>query len=227
MIDMKVIKVYAEGSYTTSRQIGFNKYFSEWQLQGCTANGVQSPKKSTVTQKEDGVSSNQSTGGVLQLQSQERKVFKENLKEISSSADVDEKLVMDVFTKIFGPLVMPSVFRDYVQKLRASGQTDHMIIELFHEAGESANTGRPSLKFLKAIGDRWVENGITSREQAKTLKDQQKEQKTVQINKYRKPDKPSIPIATNDSPQGPTDEEFEEMMRFAAEMQKNRNDKGA
>src|SRR5690606_17041439 len=31
LIDMKVIKVYSESSYTSSREIGFNKYFSEWQ----------------------------------------------------------------------------------------------------------------------------------------------------------------------------------------------------
>jgi phage replication O-like protein O len=222
LIDMKVIKVYAEGSYTTSRHIGFNKYFSEWQLEGCTAIRVQSPQKSTVPQMEDGVDCKQSTGGVLQLQSQERKVFKESLKEISSSTDVDEKLVMDAFTKIFGPLVMPSVFREYVKDLRKAGQSDQMIIELFYEAGESANTGRPNLNFLKAIGQRWIENGITSREQSKAHKDKKREQKTVQMNKYRKPDKPAIPIVTSDTTNTPTDEEFEEMMRFAAEMQQEK-----
>jgi phage replication O-like protein O len=220
LIDMKVIKVYAEGSYTTSRHIGFNKYFSEWQLEGCTAIRVQSPKKSTVPKMEDGVDCNQSTVGVLQLQSQERKVFKESLKEISSSTGDKEFLVMDAFTKSFGPLVMPATIRDYVRKIREQGQTDDMIIELFLEAGESSTN--PNLRFLQAIGQRWIDNGITSREQAKALKDKQKEQKTVQMNKYRKPDKPAIPIVTSDTTNAPSDEEFEEMMRFAAEMQQEK-----
>ncbi|WP_054954973.1 replication protein [Paenibacillus dakarensis] len=218
LINMKVIKVYSEGSYTTSRHIGFNKYFSEWQLEGCTAIRVQSPKKSTVPQMEDGVDCNRSTGGVLQLQSQERKVFKESIKEISSSTDVNEQMVMDAFTKIFGPLIMPSVFRDYVKKLRASGQSDEMIVELFYEAGESST--KPNLRFLEVIGQRWVENGITSREQAKALKNAQRlQQNTVPFNKYRKQDKPIIPMAVGETHgPGPSDEEYEEMIRAAEEM---------
>lgn len=141
-----------------------------------------------------------------------------NIRNISSSSGESEYSVMAAYTKSFGQLVMPETIRDYLRKIREKGQTDDMIIELLLEAGESST--KPNLRFLEAIGDRWVENGIISREQARAFRDQQKEQKTVQINKYRKPDKPSIPIATDQAPQGgPSDEEFEAMMRFAAEME--------
>lgn len=61
LIEMKVIKVYAEGTYTTSREIGFNKNFSEWQIEDSTLNRVH-PKKSIVPESEYGEYPNQSTG---------------------------------------------------------------------------------------------------------------------------------------------------------------------
>lgn len=143
-----------------------------------------------------------------------------NLNNISSSADESEYSVMAAFTKSFGLLVMPATIRDYVQKIREQGQADDMIIELLLEAGESST--KPNLRYLQTIGQRWIENGITSREQAKALKDKQKEQKAVPMNKYRKPDKPAIPIATSQPLQGgPTDEEFEEMMKLAEKLKRS------
>lgn len=108
---------------------------------------------------------------------------------ISSSTEESEISVMAAFTKSFGQLVMPETIRTYVKKLKEQGQTDEMIAELMLEAGESSS--KPNLRFLEAIGSRWLENGITSRSQAKELKDSQKKQ-PVQFNK--RSDKPIIPI---------------------------------
>jgi DnaD/phage-associated family protein len=142
------------------------------------------------------------------------------LNNISSSTGESEYSVMAAYTKSFGQLVMPETIRDYLRKIREQGQKDEMIIELLLEAGESST--KPNLRFLEAIGQRWIENGITSREQSKAHKDKQREQKTVPLNKYRKPDKPAIPIVTSETTNSPSDEEFEEMMRFAAEMQQEK-----
>lgn len=144
-----------------------------------------------------------------------------NINNISASTSQNEFLVMDAFTQNFGPLVMPSTIRQYVNELRAQGQTDEMIIELMNEAGESATTGRPTLKFLKAIGQRWVENGITSREQSQALK-QSQYRKTVPISNYRKQEKPDV-IQPEPNGQAVTEEELEEMIRFAEQMQTSNN----
>lgn len=135
-----------------------------------------------------------------------------NYKNISSSTGETEFSVMTAYTKSFGQLVMPETIRDYVKKLKQAGQTDEMIIELMLEAGESST--KPNLRFLEAIGKRWLENGITSREQSRALKNSQK--KTIP---FQRSDKPSIPIVSNE-PIGhtPSDEEFEQMMKLAEQM---------
>ena len=121
---------------------------------------------------------------------------------------------MDAYTKSFGQLVMPETIRSYVKKLKESGQTDEMIIELLLEVGESST--KPNLRFLEAVGNRWVEHGIESREQAKAMRNTQKQQpkRTVPFN-----GKPNIPIvqSSNDS-NDVSDEEFEEMLVLAKKM---------
>ncbi|MNJ65448.1 Replication initiation and membrane attachment [compost metagenome] len=119
---------------------------------------------------------------------------------------------MTAYTKSFGQLVMPETIRDYVKKLKQEGQTDEMIIELMLEAGESST--KPNLRFLEAIGQRWLENGITSREQSKALKN--RNNKPASINRSGKPD---IAIVSNE-PTGhtPTEEEFAELMKLAEQM---------
>jgi len=137
-----------------------------------------------------------------------------NDKNIYSSSEETEISVMDAYTKSFGQLVMPETIRDYVKKLKESGQTDEMIIELLLEVGESST--KPNLRFLEAIGNRWVEHGIQSREQAKAIRNTQKQQpkKTVPFN-----GKPNIPIVQSSNDERVSDEEFEEMLALAQKMQ--------
>jgi len=89
-----------------------------------------------------------------------------------------------------------------------------MIIELLLEVGESST--KPNLRFLEAIGNRWVEHGIQSREQAKAIRNTQKQQpkKTVPFN-----GKPNIPIVQSSNDERVSDEEFEEMLALAQKMQ--------
>lgn len=137
-----------------------------------------------------------------------------NYKNIYSSSEEPEFSVMDAYTKSFGQLVMPETIRDYVKKLKESGQTDEMIIELLLEVGESST--KPNLRFLEAVGNRWVEHGIESREQAKAMRNTQKQQpkRTVPFN-----GKPNIPIVQSSNEECVSDEEFDEMLALAKKMQ--------
>lgn len=89
LIEMKVLFATG-GSFTESREIGINKNFEEWQLGDCTLKRAHHPKQSTP-EKGHTQYPNQGTGGVPELGHQERKVFKENLKEnvITITDDVD------------------------------------------------------------------------------------------------------------------------------------------
>lgn len=135
----------------------------------------------------------------------------ENYKNIYSSSEEPEFSVMDAYTKSFGQLVMPETIRDYVKKLKESSQTDEMIIELLLEVGESST--KPNLRFLEAVGNRWVEQGIQSRDQAKSMRNTQKPKKTVPFN-----GKPNIPIVQSSNNDDVSDEEFEEMLALAKKM---------
>lgn len=136
-----------------------------------------------------------------------------NYKNISSSTGETEFSVMTAYTKSFGQLVMPETIRDYVKKLKQAGQTDEMITELILEAGESST--KPNLRFLQAIGQRWLENGITSREQSRAFKN--RNSKPSSINRSGRPE---IAIVSNE-PTGhaPTEEEYQELIRMAEKMQ--------
>lgn len=143
-----------------------------------------------------------------------------NLINISSSTDESEISVMASFTKSFGQLVMPETIRSYVKQLKEKGQTDEMISELMLEAGESSS--KPNLRFLEAIGNRWVENGITSRAQAKEIKESQKKQ-PVQFN--RKSDKPVMPIVESSTDQQLSEDAFADAIAMAEKMKADREAK--
>lgn len=145
-----------------------------------------------------------------------------NLINISSSTVESEISVMAAFTKSFGQLIMPSTISEYVRKLKESGQTDQMIAELMLEAGESSV--KPNLRYLQAIGDGWVKNGIQTREQAREYRESLKpEKKTVSFSK--RSDKPDIPIVQSTNNQELNDEEYAEALAIAEKMKADREAK--
>lgn len=222
LIEMKVVKVYDEGNYNTSRDIGFNKYFSEWQIGESTLIRVH-PKKSTVPEIEYSEYPNPSTGGVPYLEYQERKVFKESIKEISTTTADDESYMtlMDAYFKTFGQISMTPLISTYVMDIKSKGYNDAFIIELLLEAGESSS--KPNLRFLQSIGDRWMKENINSREQAKQAKESQKPANDNRNKQYSKKsgtsNKVSIPIASNDNAPVVSEDDFDRYMREAAEIQ--------
>ncbi|MCF2718003.1 replication protein [Paenibacillus sp. UKAQ_18] len=132
LIEMKVIKVYAEGTYTTSREIGFNKNFSEWQIEDSTLNRVH-PKKSIVPESEYGEYPNQSTGGVPGLGYQERKSFKENLKEITTGENNDFEKVNKEYGRIHQCMGLKPSDWPTVTELLSKGVQADLIINVMEE----------------------------------------------------------------------------------------------
>ncbi|MNN87332.1 hypothetical protein D3C81_2048720 [compost metagenome] len=51
-------------------------------------------------------------------------------------------------------------------KLRNQGYNEKFCIELLLEAAESSN-GKPSIRYLETIRDRWISENISSRKEAK------------------------------------------------------------
>lgn len=78
LIEQNIITVSEEPGFGKTRELAFNKDYSQW---GCTLKRVQGAKKSTVLGLEDKLYSKKSTPPVLGLEYQERKIFKEKYKE--------------------------------------------------------------------------------------------------------------------------------------------------
>jgi len=91
-------------------------------------------------------------------------VLKDKHKETTTTADV--------YTKVFGRLMMDGLMSEYIMSLKKSGFTDVFIQELLLEVGESGE--KPSLRYMKTIGDRWIKEGIYSRAESKRRKDELK-----------------------------------------------------
>lgn len=96
LISMKVIKVYDEGNRVISREIGFNKYFTEWDLE-YTRNRVYANQSTPELEYTE--YANQSTHGVRELEYQERNIFKENLKE-STTTENPLMILMDEYCNL-------------------------------------------------------------------------------------------------------------------------------
>lgn len=137
----------------------------------------------------------------------------------------------DVYTRIYQTTCMTGPMSDFFMKLRERGFDESFCIELLLESAESCNSSKPSIRYLEKVRDSWIEKGITTREQNRLEKEKQKE-KTIPLNKYKKPDKPAIPIATpiatNEPTQGaPSDDEWERMLEEARRMAENKQKPGA
>lgn len=122
------------------------------------ASGVTNPVTGSVT----------SNVTVTQGNATDIEVDKELEEDISTTTTTDES-VMGIYTKVFGGLVMNGLFTDFVMQIRQRGFTDSFIKELMLETGESSS--QPNLKLMQAIAERWIKDGIYSRQQSKEQKE--------------------------------------------------------
>lgn len=77
-----------------------------------------------------------------------------------------EPTISSVHTKVFGTLMMNGLVSDFVQKLKERGCSDEFIMEIILETGETATS--PNLKYMKSTAERWIAEGIASREDARS-----------------------------------------------------------
>ncbi|MCI3922448.1 DnaD domain protein [Paenibacillus sp. TRM 82003] len=80
-------------------------------------------------------------------------------------------------TRIYGTLMMSGMLQGFVVKYKTKGFTDTFIIEVLMEAAETCNGGKPPIKFIETIAERWEREGIYSRYQ-----NEQQKQKAGETN---------------------------------------------
>jgi hypothetical protein len=84
----------------------------------------------------------------------------------------DTTTTEEVHRKVFGTMMMNGLMTEYVVGLKTKGYTDSFVQELMLETGEAGS--KPSLRLMKSIGDRWIEEGIYTRVEAKRRKEESK-----------------------------------------------------
>lgn len=92
-----------------------------------------------------------------------------NYLSTTTANDEEEETLGSVYTKVFKTLTMDGLTSDFFMNLRNQGYTERFCIELLLEAGETSQ-GKPSLRYLKTICDRWIKENIYTRQQAKVMK---------------------------------------------------------
>lgn len=170
LIESKVIRVFKEAGFRSTREIGINKNTVDWIIQS-EPKRRQSTNQSTVNELVAEQSTNQSTPTVDQLVYQERKSFKD-IKDITTTATGAYLSVGDIHTKVFKTFSMSGLMSEYVMDLKSKGMDDDFIRELMLETGESGNN--PNLRLMQTIGDRWIRDGVRSRAQAAADKEARK-----------------------------------------------------
>ncbi len=106
--------------------------------------------------------------------------------------------IADVYTQVFGTFNMTPLFREYIKSLKDKGVSEELIKEAMLEAAESG-TGKPNQRFIDTIITRWIEEGISSREEAKARKERKAASAPQQRSRYNRPAdraKPDIVPAT-------------------------------
>jgi phage replication O-like protein O len=186
LIDLKILNVYGEYSaHQKSRKLGININFEEWSALSWTVPQMRdgSPNEGRFPNIGIGQSPKSGTVTVPQIGDLLNKGLKKDInKDTTATSDTDSNVnftdqsisdsgyhdIMSVHTKVFGPLMMPGLMIDYVRMLKDIGQSDEFIKELMLETGESS--AKPSLRYMKIVGERWINEGITSREESATAK---------------------------------------------------------
>lgn len=105
----------------------------------------------------------------------------EDLKNTTTTTtreDHSDLTIADIHTKVFGTLMMNGLMSEYVMQLMEKGYSENFIKELMLETGQSGN--KPSLIYMESIANRWIKEGIYSREDSKN----KKQKKTSQKDKF-------------------------------------------
>lgn len=182
-------------NHGSSRYIKFNKNYDDWdsesvgrmtnskeQTVGETTNGetTNSEGKSVgetanCDRTAIGETANSSVGEtanstVGETANQDKELYKELYRDISTTTSTTGKseTIMDVYQKVFNKLMMNGLMSEYIQTLLQSGRSESFVKELLYEVGESGSN--PNLNFMKSIADRWIKEGITSRQEARERK---------------------------------------------------------
>lgn len=135
-----------------------------------------------------------------------------SIKQSSSSSRVDPFSLYESHN--FGKI--DSLTRDFICE-SIEQYTQPFVINAMKEA---VIQNKVSWSYVQSILKRWKETGHP---EPWTLEKPEAPKKTIPFNKYQKPEKQHIPLATNEPTNAPTDEEFEEMLRFAEEMKRSVN----
>lgn len=97
-----------------------------------------------------------------------------DLKDITTTTTISETDTLEkVHMKVFGRTMIPSMMTDFISKVKKKGYTEHFLIELFLEAGESSTT-TPNIRYLESIFTNWDEKKIYTRSQAKAEREKEK-----------------------------------------------------
>jgi DnaD/phage-associated family protein len=81
----------------------------------------------------------------------------------------DDMSVSDAYFKVFNTFSMTGMMTDYIKKLKDRGCSDYLVKEILLEMGESAT--KPSIRYMQTTAERWIKDGITSREHSKGVRD--------------------------------------------------------
>lgn len=82
--------------------------------------------------------------------------------------DSETQTIHEIHAQVFGKLVMNGLMSGFIKELLDNGCSEEFIKELMLETGESAST--PSLRYMQSTAERWIRDGISSREQARLNK---------------------------------------------------------
>lgn len=94
-------------------------------------------------------------------------VDKELEKDISTTTTNADEPLQDVYMNLSSNFIMPETMKLFFKQTRDMGYNEPFCVELLKEAYESADQGKVSVRFLEAIRDRWIRDGIYSRQQSK------------------------------------------------------------
>lgn len=75
-----------------------------------------------------------------------------------------------VHAQIFNHMQMSGLMHSFVAKCLDKGHSEQFIAEVMLEAAETCSNGKPSVRFMEAIVDRWEKEGIKSREENRRRK---------------------------------------------------------
>jgi len=124
---------------------------------------------------------------------------------------------VEAYKQVFGGLgMMPGLWSKYIRNLKKRGHADEVISEALLEAGESAS-GKPNLKFFTTIMERWIKDGIKSREESQAHRDKNKPTVQQKRTTYSKPVKPEMNVLQSNQ-SNVSQELIDEAMRLAEQM---------